>query len=430
MNDSPRETAAETSARRGVSRRRMLTTAVGSAAVGALAGVGGTLASAMDSTGAPPASPPPGARTVPFYGERQAGIQTPSQDHLVFMTFDVSTNSASDLQLVLAKWSAAMAQLTMGRPVGATDPNRSEAVPVDTGEADGLGPAGLTLTLGFGPGLFDDNRFGLGRHRPALLQPIPTLPGDSDIAPQTSGGDLCVQACADDPQVAYHAVRNLARLGRPYVTTRWMVIGFGRASAGAGQQTPRNLMGFKDGTRNISTDEDFQRWVWVSDTDQQWLRGGSYLVARKIHINIETWDQDTIGDQEAVFGRNKTEGAPLNATHEKDTPDFAAKNVTGSMLIPPDSHVALAASENNGGVKILRRSYNYTDGIDNVGQLDAGLMFLAYCRDPGQFVQLQSKLGASDRLNEYIKHLGSALFAVPPGLSGPGDYFGKSFFAA
>jgi len=362
-----------------------------------------------------------------FYtGTHQAGIETPQQRHTVFMTFDLTTTSKQDLQRLLAQWSAGIAQLQAGLPIGSVQPTNSAAAPQDTGEAYGLGAAALTVTVGLGPGIFD-GRFGLADKKPKLLADLPKLPSDR-LRPELTGGDLSLQACADDPQVAYHAIRVLARLGRGTVNTRWTVMGFGRASAGKGQATPRNLMGFKDGTRNVKEPADIDTFVWIGDDSDEiaWMRGGTYQVARKIEMNIEIWDADRISDQEDVFGRSKAEGAPLTGRHEFDTPDFA-KVVDGKPVIPVTSHVALAAHENNNGIRILRRSYNYTDGINELGHLDAGLLFIAYMNDPGHFIQLQTKLGSSDRLNEYISHVGSGIFAVPPAPK-KGHYLGEELF--
>lgn len=278
--------------------------------------------------------------------------------------------------------------------------------------------------MGLGPGVFDE-RFGLADRRPASLADIPTLPSDN-LQESLTGGDLSLQACADDPQVAYHAVRDLARMARGTATVRWTVLGFGRASAGPHQSTPRNLMGFKDGTRNITTDADYDRFVWL-DRDAGWMAGGSYQVVRKIRMNIETWDADVVSDQQRVFGRTKIQGAPLSGGQEHTTPDFHAKDDDGATKIDATSHIALAAHEANGGVKILRRPYNYTDGLNEYGQLDAGLLFIAYVNDPDHFTRLQRKLGASDRLNEYVSHIGSAVFAVPPAPR-KGSYIGEQLF--
>jgi deferrochelatase/peroxidase EfeB len=314
------------------------------------------------------------------------------------------------------------------------DSTTPAAPPADTGEAVGLPPANLTITIGFGPSLFD-GRFALAGRRPAALADLPRFPRDQ-LDPNTSNGDLCIQACADDPIVAFHAIRNLARLGRGTVTMRWSQLGFGKAtSTSAVQDTPRNLMGFKDGTRNIETADDalMNQHVWVGDdTDQGWMKGGSYVVSRRVRMKIEAWDRDYLSDQEAVFGRQKVSGAPLTGGKEHDDPDFAAKDQgTGEPVIAVDAHVRLAAHENNDGLRILRRGYSYTDGMfSDSGELDAGLFFIAFQRDPRtQFVPLQRKLSASDALNEYIEHVGSGLYACPPGVSSSGDFWGSGLFA-
>jgi deferrochelatase/peroxidase EfeB len=372
------------------------------------------------------------SQSYPFYAATsttaQAGIKTLPQRHTVFMTFDiVDGTTTQQLQTLLARWSAGIAQLMAGKPVGQVQPVSDQGVADDTGEALDLGPASLTVTLGLGPGLFDE-RFGLAAKRPALLRKLPALPSDS-IRPELDGGDLSLQACADDPQVAYHAIRDLARLGRGTVTTKWTVMGFGRASAGKGQSTPRNLLGFKDGTRNITEDADFSSFVWTGADAAPggWMAGGSYQVVRKIEMNIEIWDADRVSDQERIFGRGKQVGEPLTGSQEFDTPDFTATKA-GAPVIDPQSHIALAAHENNDGIKILRRGYNYTDGINDLGHLDAGLLFVAYMNDPGHFVQLQTRLGGSDLLNEYISHIGSAVFAVPPAPQ-QGHYLAEQLFS-
>jgi deferrochelatase/peroxidase EfeB len=304
--------------------------------------------------------------------------------------------------------------------------HHASAVGVDSGEALNLDPASLTVTVGLGPRVFGPT-FGLERHRPPLMRELRQLPSDA-FDPALTGGDLSLQACADDPQVAYHAIRNLVRIAKDTGTaaTRWTVMGFGRASAGPGQTTPRNLLGFKDGTRNVSSEEDFRRFVWISD-GPSWQRNGTYQVARKILMHLETWDTDRVDDQNAIFGRHKVSGAPLSGEKEFDTPLFDRKAADGSPVIPDTAHIRLAAHENNGGIKILRRSYNYTDGINRFGFLDAGLLFISYQKDPEHFERIQTRLGASDALNEYISHIGSAIFFVPPAPR-PGEHIGQYLF--
>lgn len=362
-----------------------------------------------------------------FYDQpHPLGVTTIPQQHSVFMAFDLRVSSAQQLQILLARWSAAISQLQQGKPVGQVEPDHVEGIAGDTGEALDLGPNNLTVTLGLGPGVFD-SRFGLASKKPAKLATLPALPSDR-LDQAICGGDISLQACSDNPQVAYHAIRDLARMARNDATTKWTIMGFGKASAQGGQSTPRNLLGYKDGTRNITTDPDHDKFVWVGDGDVDWMRGGSYLISRKIQMFIEIWDADRVSDQNVVFGRYKVSGAPLSGTHEFDTPDFHKRGSDGELVIPSDSHVSLSAPENNGGVKILRRPYNYTDGINESGQLDAGLHFLAYVNDPQHFITLQQKLGSSDRLNEYIAHRGSAIFAVPP-TPPRGGFIGQSLFS-
>ncbi|WP_300679980.1 iron uptake transporter deferrochelatase/peroxidase subunit [Nocardioides sp.] len=413
----------------GVSRRRLVAgTGVGVVA-GAAAGFALGHATAAESTPAHGGDAIDLGRSYDFYtGSHQVGIETAPQRHTVFMTFDlVDGTTTQDLQVLLARWSAAISQLMAGRSVGSVEPTRADGVPQDTGEAYDLAPASLTVTLGLGSEFFAE-RFGLADKKPKLLADLPALPSDQ-LRPELTGGALSLQACSDDPQVAYHAIRDLARMARGTTTTRWTVLGFGRASAGKGQTTPRNLMGYKDGTRNVSTPQDYTDHVWIGaeDGEVDWMVGGSYQVVRKIRMDIEIWDSATVTVQHRTFGRNKVEGAPLTGTKEFDTPNFT-ETKDGKKVIDPASHIALASHENNNGTKILRRGYNFTDGINDLGQLDAGLLFLSYQKNPDQFVQLQKRLGSSDLLNEYIAHIGSGLFAVPPAPQ-RGHYIGESLFA-
>ncbi len=406
------------------SRRSFLGVALGGAGAVAIGGIGGyALARGTESSSAGASE----SDIVPFYGTHQAGIATPAQDRLAFAAFDLRTTSKSAVIGMLASWAAAASLMTEGEPIGPVE-TAPQSPPVDTGEALGLGPGHLTITVGFGPGFFD-NRLGLAAKRPAALADLPVFPGDALVAAQT-GGDLCVQACSDDPQVAFHVIRNFARIARGTAVMRWSQLGFGRTSStSTTQATPRNLMGFKDGTNNIKAEDgaEMNAFVWVGgETDQPWMTNGSYLVARRIRMLIETWDIDYLADQENVFGRRKDSGAPLTGTKEFDTVNLEA-TAKGKPVIPEDAHIRLAAPASNGGQKILRRGYSFTDGTDQAtGQLDTGLFFLAYQKDPRvQFVPIQMRLGQHDALNEYIKHVGSGVFAVPPGIREVGDYWGK-----
>jgi deferrochelatase/peroxidase EfeB len=440
----------------GVSRRGLLSLAGAGAALGAAGFAGGRASAAggplapggagssggagsggAGSPGGTPSGAGPGPTTYPCHGDHQAGIVTPAQDRLHFAAFDLTTTSREDLIALLRAWTAAAAEMTAGRPVGSA-PTSYDAPPNDTGEADGLPASRLTLTFGFGPSLFRDgagrDRFGLAGRQPKALQRLPHFPADK-LDPARSDGDLCVQACADDPQVAVHAVRNLARIAFGTAALRWSQLGFGRTSStSTAQATPRNLFGFKDGTANVKAeDADLLRdHVWVArgdDAGADWLAGGSYLVARRIAMNIETWDRASLREQETIVGRDRPQGAPLSGGDEFTAPEFGRLGRGDAPLIAERSHVRLAHPTQNGGARLLRRGYNYTDGSDGLGRMDAGLFFVCYVRNPlTQYVPMQNRLSRDDLMMEYLQHRASALFAVPPGVR-DGGYVGEALFA-
>ncbi len=417
----------------GLSRRGLLGlfgAGAGGLVVGGLGGaaIGAGVASAAASAG-------PQA-VYPFFGARQSGITTPVQDHLHFAAFDlVDDATRDDLVSLLQDWSYAASRMTQGLDVSASGAvnGSPQAPPDDTGEALGLPASGLTVTFGLGPALFEKDgvdRFGIAARRPAALQQLPRFLGD-DLDPLRSGGELCIQACADDPQVAVHAVRNLSRIAFGRARIRWSQLGFGRTSkTTSAQATPRNLFGFKDGTANILADDEeaLREHVWVTDADgPAWLAGGSYLVARRISMIIELWDRQRLAEQDRIIGRDKRDGAPLSGGDEFTAPDFDAKDAAGAPAIDAAAHVRLAHPDVNDGVRILRRGYNFVDGNTELGRLDAGLFFLSFQRSPEKFIALQRSL-STDLLNEYIRHTGSAVFAVPPGAA-EGSYVGAGLFA-
>ncbi|HEY7478223.1 MAG TPA: Dyp-type peroxidase [Actinomycetota bacterium] len=394
-------------------RRRFLGY-LGAAGVGAAAGATGVRL-ATDAA----SSDDPSAGAIAFHGSHQAGIATPRQHHALFATVDVA-DAVTEVELLalLRFWTEAAARMTTGTL--AADPSDDPLdVPWDTGEAVDLGPNRLTLTFGVGPALFDPagDRFGWAAHRPDDLRELPAFETDH-LDPAGSGGDLCIQACADDEQVAFHAVRELLRLGNGIVTLRWSQAGFlPRVPEGA---SPRNLLGFRDGTRNIRGDDAaaLDRFVWVGTEGPAWLRGGTYLVARRIDIRTDEWDASSLALQESVIGRSKQTGAPRTGRTEHDPPDLQAVDGDGVPMIAPNAHVRLSAPGSNGGTRILRRSYSFAD--PTTGGLGAGLLFLSYQRHPNQFVTIQRRLAGMDALNRYTRHTGSALFAMFPGVESGG----------
>jgi len=394
-----------------VSRRRILGwTGAGAAVagIGAAAGFAGGVAATV-----PTAAGTSGV--VGFRGAHQAGIVTPAQDRLHFVSLDLTTTDKAAVAAMLARWTEAAERMTAGQETtfgGATGLNPLSP-PTDTGEALGLPAASLTVTIGFGASFFD--KLGLADRKPAGLAPLPGFQGDR-LDPALSDGDIAIQACSDDQMVAVHAARNLIRMGFGTAAVRWSQLGYGRTSStSTAQKTPRNLFGFKDGTNNIKAEDDpaLQKHVWVQPGDgPDWMTGGSYLVARRIRMHIEVWDRSPLQEQERTVGRTKADGAPLSGTHEFDT-----ANLSKGGGIPIDAHIRLASETSTGGIRILRRGYNFVDGSDGQGHLNAGLFFIAFVRDPQkQYVPMQRTLAKDDAMSQYLVHTGSALYAVPPGL--------------
>ena len=374
--------------------------------------------------------------THSFFGEHQSGISTEVQDRMYFVALTLKTTDKEEIKKLFKDWTAASQKLMAGEVVG--DVSTYEAPPKDTGEAYDLSAAHLTLTFGLGRSFFVDkdnkDRFGFKDKLPAALVNIPKMSGDA-LDDKRSGGDLCIQACADDPQVAFHAIRNLIRIAAGRAVVHWSQLGFGRtASTSTSQVTARNLFGFKDGTNNLKIQEPelLKKHVWASSENSEgnpdWMNGGTYLAARRIRMIIETWDRSRLHEQEDIIGRTKVSGAPLSGGEEFTTPDFNMKGKNGP-IIPDDSHMRLMHPNQNNGVQMLRRGFNYTDGSDGLGHLDAGLFFIAFVCDPRtHFIPLLDTMTQSDALSEYLKHTGSAVFAVPPGIKDENDFIASGLF--
>ncbi|HWE06841.1 MAG TPA: iron uptake transporter deferrochelatase/peroxidase subunit [Rhizomicrobium sp.] len=374
----------------------------------------------------------------PFYGAHQGGILTPAQRHTYFTAFDLDTRKRADVIALLLMWTEAAALMSRGE-MAPSQGSDSDA-PADIAETMGLSPSRLTITFGFGPGLFIKNgkdRYGLGASRPPALIDMPAFTGDQLLADRT-GGDISVQACADDPQVAFHAIRRLSRLGTGIAQIRWGQTGFLPHSPEG--ETPRNLMGFKDGTGNPSLQDGtaMEKFVFTGDDGPAWMRGGSYVVARRILIALEHWDRMRTNFQEQTFGRHKLSGAPLGKNNESDTLDFEAADKDGNPRTPINAHVRLAAAQSNGGARVLRRPYSYNDGVSYTAErwppwrqgieYDAGLFFICYQRDPREgFVRIYERMSKLDLLNQFSTHTGGGMFACPPGAA-PGEYIGQKLF--
>ncbi|KVT47171.1 iron uptake transporter deferrochelatase/peroxidase subunit [Burkholderia ubonensis] len=412
---------------------------------GGVAVAAGLAAASMPAAHAADAPAPNAAAhddVEPFYGKHQGGITTPQQRHAYFAALDLTATKRADVIALLKIWTDAAARMTRGETAQPlVTSGGDDAAPVDGGDALGLGPARLTITFGFGPGMFalaGKDRYGLAKHRPAALVDLPRFNGDQ-LLPEKTGGDLFIQACADDAQVAFHAVRQLVRLGASAAQMRWGQAGF---TSGKPGETPRNLMGFKDGTMNPSMSDPaaMNEFVWAGGEGPAWMNGGTYTVVRRIRITLEHWDNTELGFQEQVVGRHKYSGAPLGRQHEFEPLDLDAADKDGNPVIPDNSHARLASPQLNNGAQILRRAYSYNDSTNfyierwppwrQQTEYDAGLMFVAHQRDPRRgFIPINEKLAKLDIMNQFTTHVGSAIFACPPGAQ-PGSFIGAALFGA
>jgi deferrochelatase/peroxidase EfeB len=380
--------------------------------------------------------------TEPFYGKHQGGIVTRAQKHTYFAVFDLTTTKRSDVADLLKRWTEAAARMAKGDTAEAIDQTKVDGVAADSADALNLTPSRLTLTFGFGPGLFDQ-RFGLGSKRPPALVDLPHFNGD-EFSNNRDHGDLSVQACANDPQVAFHAVRQLARLADGIAVLRWTQTGFLPDTRSG--ETPRNLMGFKDGTesplvnaRAKTNAGTVDQVVWLGNDAPGWMQGGTYMVVRRIRMALEHWDRTETDFQEQVIGRKKYSGAPLTGKDEYDDLQLNATDQDGNPIIPENAHVRLANAATNDGARILRRGYSYNDGTNITAErwppwrqgleYDVGLLFISYQRDPRTgFIKIYDRMSKMDMLNQYTTHTGSGIFAIPGGVK-QGAFIGQGLFA-
>jgi dye decolorizing peroxidase len=409
----------------GVTRRGLLGAlglGVGGLAVGAAAGY--SAASQGDPGAGDPAAQPevgavpaPGSTVVPFHGAHQAGIETPLQATATFVALDVKEDVDRE---ALIRWMRLLTddveRLSEGRPALA-DPQPELAVV----------PARLTVTVGYGMGLLA--AAGLADQAPDWLAAgLPAFSID-ELQERWSDGDLLLQVAAEDPLTVWHALRVLLNDSGPFATVRWVQSGFHRpANTAPAGITGRNLFGQVDGTVNPTPGtQDFADVVWLAAGagTPAWLEGGTSVVVRRIAMDLRVWGGLDDMTKEDSIGRRLSDGAPLTGGTEFSAPDYAAVDANGFLVIPPTAHMRLAHAQSP-GERILRRPYNYDDGIAADGTADAGLVFVAYQADPStQFVPIQERLAQADVLNIWTTPIGSALFAVPRGVQ-PGEYLGQA----
>lgn len=386
-----------------VARRRLLQ----GGAVGAAGALGGWFG--RDLAIAEDREAEDGRRTEPFHGRHQAGVATPAQAHVSLVGLDlVRGTGTGELARLLRLWSDDAARLTDARPALA-----------DVAPELATVPARLTVTVGLGPRIFSEV---LGTSPRGAVHALPAFRTDA-LDERWGQTDLLVQVGADDPLVLAHTRTVLLRDARGFATTRWRQDGFHSARGSQPEGTTgRNLFGQVDGTVNpVAGTADFDELVWIADAGP--LGDGTQLVVRRIAMDLDGWEKVDRAGRELTIGRRLDNGAPLSGKHERDDPDFDAVDELGLPMIDPASHVRRARSDDP-GERILRRAYNYADDAE------AGLLFCSYQADiDRQFVPIQQRLADSDRLNRWVRTIGSAVYTVPPGCSA-GGFVGDRLLAA
>ena len=306
----------------------------------------------------------------------------------------------------------------------------ADAPPADSGIlGPDNAPDSLTVTIAFGASLFD-GRYGLAARRPRELVQMPTFAID-DLDPARSHGDVLLQICAGQRDTVVHTLRELLRTVRGSLQLRWVIDGFQGARRGpTAHNNARNLFAFRDGTSNpLTTDPAVMRQlVWAGSGEPAWAGGGTYEVVRVIRQHVEFWDRVALTEQQNMIGRDRATGAPLGGTSEFEDPRYDLD--PHGKRIRLDAHIRLAnpRTDATSDQRILRRSYNFSRGFDAAGQLDEGLIFVAFNRSPQrQFVPVQNRL-LSEPMIDYITPVGGGYFFAPPGAVGP-DWVGSGLFA-
>ena len=404
--------------RLNTTRRGFLT---GASAIAALP----LTARAQNVTEAPQLNANETDRAVPYHGAHQAGIVTPRPAHGMIASFDVVSDTPEQLESMLRRLTERIAFLTTGGPVPMLDP---KLPPADSGLlGDMLRPDALTITVSLGASLFDRLEW-LTPHKPLRLSRMVKFPNDALDAAQCHG-DLSLQICANTQDTTIHALRDIIKTLRDHMILTWKQEGNVPIASHGDKGSARNFLGFRDGSANPDAHDAalMDQLVWAGADEPDWAQGGSYQAVRIIRNFVERWDRTPLGEQERIIGRVRPTGAPLDQPHRDEFTEPQFDGDPEGKVTPLDSHIRLANARNaqSPTVLILRRPFNYSNGVTKSGQLDQGLLFICYQADlDSGFIAAQKRLDG-EPLEEYIKPVGGGYFFTLPGITDPADYLGS-----
>jgi deferrochelatase/peroxidase EfeB len=361
-------------------------------------------------------------RSIPFYGQHQAGIATPPQSAGEFLSFDVTASSRRELVDLFRTLTERAAFLTNGGGPPRPRLGRAPEEPSLLGAT--VVPDDLTVTVALGASIFDD-RFGLSSRKPAELEVMRAFTHDK-LDPQLTHGDLLVQLCANHHDTVGNAMLDVLAQTSGATQLRWRMPGFRPPPRPVG--VARDWLGFKDGIAQPTPDQ-FSQVVWVQPgrPEPAWTAGGTYQVVRMIRNLTQQWDKVSVEQQERIIGRRKISGAPLYATdpNASDTLDPIYTNDPQGLLTPLNCHIRLAnpqTPQTAATSAILRRSYHYDRTPDENAQADVGHTFCCFQQKLGTYITMQNRL-ENELLAPYLTPFGGGYFFAVPGVRDAHDYF-------
>lgn len=348
---------------------------------------------------------------TPFYGERQAGVDSSVNLFQTFLGYNLDREDKELARSALVVITDDAARLTQGTPaLGDMEPEIAQE------------PANLTITVGVGENFYKI----IGKNKPKQLVKLPAFKTDK-LQPQWKQTDFVIQISSNDPLTLSHTIRMINKSLDSIATLQWRQDGFVPvADAVPGSESKRNLMGQVDGTVNPKPNtEEFDNMVWVESSDPS-ENNGTVMVLRRIKLLMDEWDLLDQAAQENSIGRERGSGAPLGGVAESEDIPLEKTDANGLPVIPLDSHARVARGDASGAT-IFRRPYNYDEGLVN-GEIEFGQLFIMYANDLQKgFIPMQTRIAESDSFNEWNETIGSSVYFILPGAK-EGEFLGENLF--